>query len=94
MDKQNTMHFYSERQTEWKNEKHTRKVAFAGIIRDNKLIIGKAECGNNDIFNKKLGRTIAEGRAAKKPILTVNIPENTKKLGDLFINTCKDLLKE
>lgn len=31
---------------------------------DNELIVAMAECGRNDLFNRKMGRTIAEGRLA------------------------------
>lgn len=94
--KKNILHFYSEREVEWKNEKFIRKISFAGIVKEEKdisyLKIGRAECGNKDIFNKKLGRIIAEGRAHKTPILTMQLKSSTKVV-DLFIDSCKELLK-
>lgn len=92
--KSNTMRFYSEREVEWKGNKFQRKVSFAGVIEANKLSIGKSECCNHDIYNKKLGRKIAEGRAIKTPILIVDIEDvtNFKESCNIFINKCKNLL--
>lgn len=87
------MHFYSERQTEWKNTKFTRKVAFAGLVKDNKLQIGISECSEKDIFDKKKGRLIATGRANKKPVLVIDIPTEGK-ITDAFVQACKGILKE
>ena len=32
------------------------------IAPDNKLLVGLAQCSHDDVFDRKLGRTIAEGR--------------------------------
>ena len=36
---------------------------------DTKVLIGLAFCGGNDIFNRRIGRMIAEGRMQKRPII-------------------------
>ena len=42
----------------------------------NTISIGMALCGLKDSFNKKIGRTIAEGRARKNPLIIINIDFN------------------
>jgi len=86
--------FYSEIKSTWKNQKITRKVAFAGVYDNNTLKIGQSICSEKDIFDKKKGRLIAQGRANKKPLVTIDLNiHKDKKISDVFVANCKELLK-
>jgi len=52
-----------------------------------------SECSEKDLFDKKKGRLIATGRAEKKPVVVIDIPTEGK-ITDLFVNTCKNYLKD
>ena len=43
------------------------RVTIAGIVEGNELKIGASACSPKDNFSKKIGRSIALGRATKKP---------------------------
>lgn len=72
----NNFHFYGVKSFP-KGKKHvTRMVSLSGVITERGLQIGQAICSEKDTFNKKLGRTISEGRALKNPIAVFDtIPE-------------------
>jgi hypothetical protein len=92
MDDLKTMHYYSQRDVEWKNSKVTRRVAIAGVLDGNTLSLGKAECSEKDTYDKKLGRIIAIGRAKTKPFKVINLEEEQyvgKKYTDIFVSICK-----
>lgn len=92
MNENNIIHYYSETEVEWKDKKFTRKVAFAGIVKENHLRIGKSECSEKDNYDEKKGRKIAEGRAIKNPMVAVPI-EKDIKIGDLFVKSVKQILE-
>jgi hypothetical protein len=50
-----------------KPERNKRRATFAGIVEGKTISIGVSVCSTKDNFQKKLGRTIAEGRARKNP---------------------------
>ena len=94
MNKNPNYYFYPEKQVQWNGKNFTRKTAFAGVIVNNALQIGMSECSNKDIFDKKLGKKIAEGRALKKPSIVITLDNKFEaKLADVFINACKEHLK-
>lgn len=39
-----------------------------------KVLVGMATCGGNDVFNRRIGRYIAEGRMKKKPTIITKDP--------------------
>ena len=82
---------YSTIKVKYNNQIKERRVAFAGVIDNNTINIGEAVCSEKDIFDKKIGRQIALGRAIKKPVYQITI-EDDKKPSDLFVNFCKDLI--
>lgn len=53
------------------------RVTVCGIINknDNTLSIGVARCSKNTAYVKKLGRKISQGRAAVKPIATIQLSD-------------------
>ncbi len=91
----NNLFFYSDHSIEWKGKTETRKVAFAGVIEDNNLKIAFSECSTKDVFDKKLGRKIALGRAIKKPIVIIDLTQySDKKKSDVFVEECRNLLNK
>jgi len=75
-----------------KNKEH--KLTYAGIVKDNKLHVGEAMCSPKDEFNKKLGRTIALGRAVKHPLVKLDLSDkDDTKVGTIFVNFCRNLTK-
>lgn len=88
------MYFYSTLNTPI-NEKHKgARVTVAGIIIDKSLHLGVAKCRKTDMFEKKLGRTIALGRAYKKPKSVSSLNESTtKETGKFFVNCATELIK-
>jgi hypothetical protein len=70
-----------------KPEKGKRRCTFAGIINGQSIRVGIASCSLKDHFIKKLGRTIAEGRARKSPEYLIAFTEYPIQI---FIQFCKD----
>ena len=62
-------------------------VAYKLDKENNKLIMGMSFCSPKDRFNKKLGRTIANGRMKKVPIV-IDCNKDDKII-DLIMNTLK-----
>lgn len=50
------------------------RVTIAAIINGQSVKFGAARCSTSDQFNKKIGRYIATGRAAKNPIGHLPLP--------------------
>lgn len=93
MNEQKGLYFYSEVKVNWKNEVKTRKAAFAGIQQGDNLHIGLSVCSEQDVYDKKKGRKIAEGRAMKKPAVIVDLRNYPgEKLSNVFVNQVKKLL--
>lgn len=85
---------YSTVKIEHKGQLIERRVAYAGVIQDNKLLVGEAVCSEKDQFNKKLGRTIALGRANKHPLVKLDLSgRDDTKVGSIFVNFCNSLNK-
>lgn len=79
-------HYYGKKLVETPNGTTVlRKVAITGIEEDGVMTIGIALCSEKDMFNRKKGRTISQGRAIK----AMNEPEiiNEKDTMDLFMIT-------
>lgn len=86
-------YFYSEVEAKWKGKSITRKASFAGVVKDNSLHIGQSVCSESDIYDKKKGRKIAEGRALKKPIVSIDLtkfPED--KISNIFVEEVKKFI--
>jgi len=50
-----------------------------------KVLVGMAVCGGNDVFNRRIGRCIAEGRMKKKPtIITKDASERAYDVAKEF----------
>lgn len=72
----------------WRNNFHGGKQGCTIVVgsKDNRLYAGVSVCSKNDVFNKKIGRTIATGRAVKLAKeaeylgdwVAASIPDNTK----------------
>lgn len=75
-----------------KPKPNVKRKTFAGIVNGKHLYIGLATCSLKDNFSKKIGRTIAEGRANRKPITSLYSPEGwtVRK----FIETCRFMAGE
>lgn len=58
----------------------------------NLLSFGVARCSGKDVYNKKIGRRISEGRALKTPIVTVSVTK--ENISEVFITTAKQIEKE
>jgi hypothetical protein len=58
----------------------------------NLLSFGVACCSGKDVYNKKIGRRISEGRALKTPIVTVSVTK--ENISEVFITTAKQIEKE
>lgn len=58
----------------------------------NLLSFGIACCSGKDVYNKKIGRRISEGRALKTPIVTVSVTK--ENISEVFITTAKQIEKE
>ena len=56
------------------------------------LSFGVACCSGKDVYNKKIGRRISEGRALKTPIVTVSVTK--ENISEVFITTAKQIEKE
>lgn len=90
----NPLFFYSTVKIEHKGQLIERRVAYAGVVENNKLIIGEAVCSEKDQFCKKLGRTIALGRVNKHPLVKLDLSNrDDTKIGTVFVNFCKNLNK-
>lgn len=92
---QQPLYYYSDINIKEKGNKiKTRKATFAGVLDNNTLKIAKTICSNKDVFDKKLSRIIATGRAIKKPIIKIDLNDHkNRKVSDIFVETCKELLK-
>lgn len=71
--------------------KDPRRMTFAGIVNpDNRTItIGVAITNPNDMYCKKRGRVIAAGRAAKKPLRVVEVPQEHRFV-ETFLAACQE----
>lgn len=86
--------FYSTVKVKHKEQEIERRVAYAGIVKDTYIHIGEAVCSEKDQFCKKLGRTIALGRANKHPLVKLDLSDrDDTKVGNIFVNFCKNLNK-
>lgn len=56
-----------------------RRYTIVGIVMNSELRMGYSIASENDQFRKELGRTIAHGRAIKKPKATVKIADLNDK---------------
>lgn len=71
-----------------------RRVAYAGVIMpDGILNIGQSMCSEKDIFLKSKARTIALGRAYKKPESMLKLDTVDKPVAQ-FIKKAKQLIAE
>lgn len=71
------------------NRGRERVTTYCGVIGENRTLkVGYAKQRPTDKFDKKLGRTIAKGRAIKKGEI-IQFPE--KQLTETFISYCKQL---
>lgn len=69
-----------------------RPCTIAGVLDGTTLKLGVAQTSPVDVFNKKLGREIAEGRANKQTpknvqkglASTVAVPQGTEHIGKFF----------
>ena len=66
-------------------EKGTKVVLVKGL----KLYIGESKLHANDVFNRRLGRTIAQGRAEFASKLDAGLVEK-RKTSLSYVITCKD----
>jgi hypothetical protein len=71
----------------------TKRVTVAGVIVDNTLRIGKAVCNPNDMFTKKKGRLISEGRANKNPLMELPFTEEENP-GKIFVEQATKIVEE
>lgn len=86
-------YFYSEVTANWKGKDITRKASFAGVVEGQSLHIGQSVCSESDIYDKKKGRKIAEGRATKKPVVTVDLTKfPDDKVSNIFVEEVKKLI--
>lgn len=99
MSKSNPMHFYLESKFEKKKRTFVRRTSFAGIAREGRLLIATAIWSNDrkkekrDVYDKPLGRKIAEGRAAKNPEIVINLTDSQydgRRVSDIFVEVCKN----
>lgn len=58
----------------------------------NVLSVGVACCSPKDNFNKKIARRISEGRAAKKPIITIEVTK--ENVSNTFITIAQQIERE
>lgn len=91
-----TIYFYGkktvDKQVGGKTIQVTRRVAMAGVVNEDQTInIGQAMCSEKDTFVKAKARVIATGRAIKKPVAFVRIPE-AQKAGTVFNEYCRTQL--
>lgn len=84
------LYFYGVQTSNYKNKSITRRVTFAGIQKDDVILIGKAVCSEKDRFVKEKGRNIAVGRANSKTCVDqmIKIKEGERPT-DLFVNYAK-----
>jgi hypothetical protein len=80
-----TLYFHSD-------NKSQKRVTVAGVVVDNTLRIGVSICAPKDMFTKKKGRLISEGRASKRGSETKIIPLNAdSNPGKLFVEEAKTI---
>lgn len=83
--------FYRHIRPEVVNKTNKNKTVAGIFDRENHMLkIGVSVCSNNDNYNKKIGRTISEGRALKKPEFTTEV-ENYPQAIEAFNNYCATL---
>lgn len=78
--------------TEQAKQKNWPKLTVAVSIDDEgRIYTGTALCSKKDskIFNKRLGRKIAEGRLQKHPLLVGTIPVGSKSLAEVDLKAAK-----
>lgn len=69
------------------------RFTLVGIVEENSLKLGLAVCRDGDQFSRKMGRTIAYGRAEKKPFdVVVNVPQD--RMTDLFYSGAIQMAEE
>ena len=73
-----------------KNKREKRKV-ISGVVIDNHLQIGKAECSLKDRYVKKVGRDIARNRACSSEYTFSAKVKNPERLTEQFIGLAKML---
>lgn len=87
-----TFYFYGNKTVEYKGNKITRRVAFAGVQTGPHAIrLGKAMCSEKDKFLKKKARAIATGRAIKAPEEILYLNDDTTPIKQ-FIARVSSLL--
>ncbi len=83
--------FHTKKKSIHKNVFHKRNVTFAGIVHEDKVLIGLAECSEKDQFVKAKGRLIATGRANAKPCHILEIKPNTS-ISKQFVEACRRIV--
>ncbi len=73
-------------------ELRRRRQTIAAVIKDGKMLFGRAECQHTDVFSKSEGFHWAKTKAESKPILSVEVPKNDNRLVKTFIKHAKSLL--
>lgn len=73
-------------------ERRQRRQTIAGVIVNDKMYFGRAECQHTDIFSKKEGKEWAERKALDKPLMVLDVPKEEKNIVRLFIKTAKALV--
>lgn len=69
-----------------------RRVTVAGVVRDNTLRIGVSICDPMDMFTRKKGRMISEGRATKEGSEDKIIPLlESSNPGKIFVDEAKNI---
>lgn len=76
MQGKSEFYFYKEVKVNYKGKEILRRQAYAGIIDNNTLRIGMAECSERDQFTKQKGRNIAIGRAKSQKARVVELNKN------------------
>ena len=71
-----------------RSKKSKNKITIAGILDNNHIQIGVARCNKTDVFLKKIGRKISEGRALKNPLCIIDIVDSDNPIKK-FLELCK-----
>jgi hypothetical protein len=85
----NVLFFYT------KVDSTKKRATIAGVINrdDNTMSFGISTCSKRDQFVKSKGRVIAQGRAIKRPVITVNITDESR-IANQFIEQSKELIED
>ena len=61
-----------------------RGITLCGMLTDDKtyLNVGASVCSNQDNYNRKVGNSIAEGRAEVRPVYQIEVSEEEQTLED------------